>query len=189
MGRLDDALAEERRALDLDPVSLMINAEVADIYYYRRSYDQAIQQYRQTLDLDPNFPYAHAHLGRAYVVSGNARAAVQELDLARQLEPRPWILASLGYALASDGRSAEALRIIEDLKARAAKEYVSPLAVSEIYLALGRKAAAIDWLEKAVQERTDFVVLLNVDPIFDGLRETPGFQRLVRRIGLPSPRR
>ena len=185
IGSLDDALREHQTAIRLDPVNLINHSNIADIYYYQRRYDQAIQQYRKTLDLDPAFALAREHLGRALVQKRMFSRAIEELDAAYRVEPKPWTKARLGYALASASRGAEAIRILDELKADSAKRYVSPLGLAAIYIGLGQTHPALDWIEKAYQEHDDYLVWIKQDPVFDPVRAHPRFQALLNRIGLP----
>jgi len=185
VGTLDHALQEHQTAVRLNPVDLIDNSNVGDIYYYQRRYDEAIQQYRKTLDLDPGFAVARGHLGKALVQKRLFAQGVEELETALKAEPKPWIKASLGYALASAARAAEAGRILGELRAESATRYVPPLGVVSIYIGLGKPDLALDWIEKAWREREGDLVWLNRDPVYDPLRTHPRFQALVKRIGLP----
>jgi tetratricopeptide (TPR) repeat protein len=181
---MDDALREHQLAVKLNPVSLISNSDIGDVFYYQRRYDEAIRQYRRTLDLDPNFAVAREHLGMALSQKQMYPEAISELEVARRLEPRPWTMASLAYALAASSRTAEALALVEELKTQASKQYVSPMGIARIYIGLRRPDAAMDWLEKGYQER-EALVWLKRDPIYDPLRPNRRFQALVRRLGLP----
>jgi TolB-like protein/Tfp pilus assembly protein PilF len=185
IGAMDEALREHQLAVRLNPVSLISNTDVGDVFYYEHQYDKAIQQYRKTLDLDPNFAVAREHLGKALVQKRMFPEAIAELQAASKLEPKSWTIASLGYALASASRSPEALRLIDELKSQSAKQYVSPLGVAVIYIGLHKPELAMEWLEKAYQERTDVLVWLKRDPIYDPIRAHRRFQALVRRMALP----
>jgi TolB-like protein/tetratricopeptide (TPR) repeat protein len=184
-GALDDAMREHQMAVRLNPVSLISNSDVGDIYYYQRRYDEAIQQYRRTLDLDPSFAVARGRLGRALAQNRMFASAIEELEAAAKVEPKPWIQAALGYALASASRGAEASRILGELKSEAAKRYVPPLGIAAIYIGLSNPDAALDWIEKAYQERDGDLVWLKLDSIYDLVRGHPRFQAVLKRIGLP----
>ena len=185
MGAMDAALREHQLAVRLNPVSLISNKDIGDAYYYERRYDEAIQQYRKTLDLDPNFAVAREHLGKALVQKRMFPEAIAELQTASKLEPKPWTIASLGYALASASRVPDALRLIDELKSQSAKQYVSPLGIAVIYIGLHKPDLAMEWLEKAYEERADVLVWLKRDPIYDPMRGDPRFQALVKRLALP----
>lgn len=185
IGAMDEASREHRLAVQLNPVSLISNTNVGDVFYYDRRYSEAIQQYRKTLDLDPNFGLAREHLGKALVQNGRFGEAITELQTASRVERSPWTISSLGYALASASRSREALGLIDELKSQSSRRYISPLTVAVIYIGLHKPDLAIEWLEKAFQDRTDVLVWLKRDPIYDPIRARPGFQALGRRMALP----
>ena len=185
IGALDNALQEHQTAVQLNPVDLIDNSNIADIDYYQRRYDEAIQQYRKTLDLDPGFAVAREHLGKALVQKRLFAEAIGELETALKVEPKPWIKATLGYALASGSRKAEAARILGELQAESAKRYVPPLGLAAIYIGLEKPEPALDWIEKAWQEREGDLVRLKRDPVYDPVRAHPRFQAIVKRLGLP----
>ena len=185
IGAMDDASREHRLAVRLNPVSLISNTNVGDVFYYDRRYPEAIEQYRKTLDLDPNFDLAREHLGKALAQSGRLSEAIGELQTAAKLELNPWTISSLGYALASASRYSEALGLIDELKSQSAKRYISPLGIAVIYIGLQKRDLAMEWIEKAYLDRTDVLVWLKRDPIYDSIRAHPGFQALVRRMALP----
>ena len=185
IGAMDEALREHQLAVRLNPVSLISNTDIGDAFYYERRYDEAIQRYRKTLDLDPNFAVAREHLGKAFVQKRMFAEAIAELQTASKQEPKPWTIASLGYALASASRVPEALHLIDELKSQSATQYVSPVGVAVIYIGLGKPDLAMEWLEKAYQQREDVLVWLKCDPIYDPMRTHPQFQALVRRLALP----
>jgi serine/threonine-protein kinase len=184
-GRLDEALAETRRAQELDPLSLIINKHVGWHYYFKRQYDQAIQQYLKTLEIDPNFVQARLDLGKAYVQKAMFEEAIAELNKARSLSANsPAIVAALGHAYALSGRESEARQVIEKLKKAGRRHYIASYLIAEIYVGLGEKKLAFEWLEKAYAERSGYLVYLKVEPRFDSLRSDQRFADLLRRIGL-----
>jgi TolB-like protein/DNA-binding winged helix-turn-helix (wHTH) protein/lipoprotein NlpI len=186
MGRSQESLTEIKRAHDLDPLSLSINFSLAWRLYLARQYDQAIQQSRSTIDLDPNFVLAHLVLGQTYEQKGQFDMAIAELKKAASISPNsPLMLGALGhaYAVASDTADAEKLR--DDLIRRSNQQYVSPFYVALILTGLKENEKALDWLDKAYQDRSNPLIFLKVDPELDPLRSSPRFQDLQRRIGLP----
>jgi TolB-like protein/DNA-binding winged helix-turn-helix (wHTH) protein/Tfp pilus assembly protein PilF len=185
MERFDEAMAEAKQALALDPLSLITNHIVGLIFYYVRQYDQAIEQYRKTLDLDPNFDAARLFLGRAYVQKGMYTEAIAELQKAIGLnEDNLRITAALGHAYAVSGRGGEAQKVLNKLKELSKRRYVPPFDVALIYAGLGEKDEAFAWLEKAYEERAvRRFLFLKIEPAFDGLRSDSRFQDLLRRMG------
>jgi TolB-like protein/DNA-binding winged helix-turn-helix (wHTH) protein/Tfp pilus assembly protein PilF len=182
MGRNSEAIAEMRKAENLDPLSLIISADVAEILLVAHSYDKAIEQSRKTIDMDPNFAVAHYELGQALVQKHMYKEAIAELQKAIELSGGSTTCTSnLAFAYAASGRRKEALKILSDLKNRS-KQNASEIAL--MYVGLDEKNQAMSWLEKAYEERFNPSILLR--PAFDPLRSDPRFQNLVRRIGLPS---
>jgi TolB-like protein/Tfp pilus assembly protein PilF len=185
MGRFDEAIAELKRAQALDPLSLIINADLGEVYIWARQYDKAIEQLRKTIEMDQSFYYAHWRLGVAYEMKGSLQQAIAEYQSARELNDDPWVLALLGHAYAISGKKDEALKTLDKLRETSKQRYVSEYAFAAVYAGLGEKDQAFQWLEKGYEDRNDLLIQLNVDPLFDNLRSDPRFADLVRRIGLP----
>ncbi len=186
MGRSQESLAEIKRAHDLDPLSLSINFSVAWRLYLARQYDQAIQQSRSTIDLDPNFVLAHLVLGQAYERKGEFEMAISELKKAASISPNsPLMLGALGHAYAVAGNTTDAEKLRDDLIRRSNQQYVSPFYVALIFTGLKENEKALDWLDKAYQDRSNPLIFLKVDPELDPLRSSPRFQDLQRSLGLP----
>lgn len=185
MGRFDDALAEMKRAQELDPLSLAKIAGIGEIFYYQRQYDQAIEQYRKALEMDPNSGFAHWAIGNVYVQKGMYDEAIAEYQMSIPLSgDSPDEPASLGYAYALSGKKREALQIIDELKERSKRSYISPTIIAFIYIGLGEKDQAFEWLDKAYNGRDFVLVLLKIEPTFDPLRSDPRFPVLLKRVGL-----
>ena len=191
MGRVEEQAAEILLAQELDPLSLIINTDVGWGLYYRRSYDEAIEQLRRTLDLDANFAVAHVMLGLAYAqkrMLTDAQSSVQRaIDLSGH-SPSTLALAALGYVHAIGDRRSDAWKVVERLTALPRASYAADYCGALVLAGLNDRAAACDLLEKAVAERSDRLIYLNVEPIFDACREDPRFRQLVAAVGLPSTR-
>jgi len=186
VGRVDQAVSETRRGVELDPTSLVINAELGWAHYCARQYDQAIAQGRKTLELDPNFVYASWVIAQSYEQTGRYQESIPALKKARAIDANwPYIVAELGYAYAASGERAEAENILQQLKERAAREYIDAILIAYIYVALDEKEQAFFWLQKAYQERSGLIPWLKVESKFDPLRSDPRFGNLLSRIGLP----
>ena len=183
--RHEEAIGEVRQARDLDPLSLVINADFGMVLYFARQYPAAVQQFRKTLELDPSFAYAHFGLGLAWQEQARLAEAVEEQRRAVELAPRsPAYQAALGQALAWAGRPEEARRILAALEERAAREYVEAGDFAFLWTALGEPERAIDRLEQACEERSRFVAFLAAWPIYDPLRTHPRWPELLARVGL-----
>ena len=181
--RPEEALREIRRAQELDPLSLLINGEVGMAYYFARQYDRAIEEDKKAMEMDPNNSFARIGLTRNYI---QIRKYEEAIATASKPEPDDsYLLASLGEAYARSGKTAEAQKVIDKLNELTKQRYVPPYAVAWIYVGLGQKQQALDWLEKSYANREDTMIWLNSDPSLDDLRSEPRFQDLVRRVGLP----
>jgi Tfp pilus assembly protein PilF len=183
VGQKERAIAEMRKAENLDPLSLIINADLAELFLIAHRYDESIQQSRKTIDLDPNFGLAHNQLGQAYLQKQMDDQAIAELKRAIQLTGgSSTCTANLARAYALSGRRNEAVRLLDDLIQRSSPGYSNASDIAGIYAALGDADQAMRWLEKAYQERFNPSIL--VRPSFDPLRSDLRFRDLVRRIGL-----
>jgi TolB-like protein/DNA-binding winged helix-turn-helix (wHTH) protein/Flp pilus assembly protein TadD len=183
LGRYDEAIVEMKRAENLDPLSLIINADLAELLLLAHSYDESIRQSRKTIEMDPNFALAHNQLGQAYLQKQMHDEAITELQKAVQLSAgSPTCIANLARAYAASGKRSEAAKLLNDLKKRSNSTYSHAPEIAVIYAALGDRDQAMLWLEKGYEERFNPGVLLR--PGFDPLRSEPRFQELVRRIGL-----
>jgi len=187
LGRMEESLAESRRALELEPLSLVVNTHLGWHYFYARQYDKAIEQYRRTLELDPAFPQTQRYAAWALLQKGRHEEAIADLRAASgALGPDPEVEAELGHTLAVAGRRAEARAVLEGLRQLSSSRYVSPYSVALVHAGLGDRDQALAWLDKAYDERSDYMPYLGLEPMLDPLRSDPRFSALVRRVGLPS---
>jgi DNA-binding winged helix-turn-helix (wHTH) protein/tetratricopeptide (TPR) repeat protein len=186
-GRVEHALAHAERAKGLDPLSLTINSCAASLLYLARRYVWAIEQFRRTLELDPDFAVAHFGLGHTLEAQGNYEEAALEYQTGRSsLGNVPEVTASLGRIHALMGRTEKAREAIDELIRMSAKQYVQSGFIAGIYVALGEKDHAFEWLERAYAEHDEDLCLLKVDPRLDSLRTDPRFTRLLDRVGLSN---
>jgi TolB-like protein/tetratricopeptide (TPR) repeat protein len=185
MGRHDEAIAEVRLALDLDPLSVIIHTALGDVLFYARRYDDAIAVYRKALELDPDFQAGHSDLARALEHSGRVDEAIRSYERAVALAGGSMADPSVGLANASAaaGRRDEALTVLDELKRRRDRQYVSPWGLASIYARLGDSGSALEWLERAYDEHDSTLVWLKVHPRFDALRSEPRFVALMRKMG------
>lgn len=173
-----------KSAESLDPLSLIINADLAELLVIAHSYDEAIIQSRKTIEMDSNFALAHNQLAQAYLQKHMNAEATAELHKAVQLsEGSPTCLANLARAYVVTGERSEAGKLLTALKKRSNRNNSLAPEIATIYIALGDKDQAMTWLEKGYEDRFNPSVLLR--PGFDALRSDPRFENLLRRIGLP----
>jgi TolB-like protein/DNA-binding winged helix-turn-helix (wHTH) protein/tetratricopeptide (TPR) repeat protein len=185
LGRYDEAIAQMRKAENLDPLSLVINADLAELLGLAHAYDESIRQSRKTIEMDPNFALAHTQLAQAYLQRHLYDEAVAELQKAVELSgDSPTCIANLARAYVASGKRSEAVKLLNYLKKRPSTGYSNASEIAMIYAALGDTEEAMNWLEKGYEERFNPGVLLR--PGFDPLRSDPRFQELVHRIGLPG---
>jgi TolB-like protein/Tfp pilus assembly protein PilF len=183
--RFDEAVAARKRARELDPLSAQRTADVGYPLYYAGRYAEAIEYYRAALDLDQNFFWSHAWIGQARIEQRMYAEAIDEIQAALRISRgNTRVLATLGYAYAMAGQRPRAQQAVAELQTRSKGTYVSPYFLAVISAGLGDRAAALDYLEKALQERQPYLVLLDVEPVFSKLRDDPRFQTLLQRIGL-----
>src|SRR6516164_184102 len=187
LGRQGEAMAAMRRALDLDPVSRPVKVSQAWFFYLTRQYNKSIEQCLRTLELHPNFCVAHQMLGLTYDARGEFGQAIVELQKAKALSPGNLMtVAALGHVYAASGRGDEAQKMLDKLRLSSGESTPLPYYVAAIYVALDRNEEALRWLERAYQERSNWLIYLKLDPRFDRLRSERRFANLARRIGLPE---
>ena len=187
LGQFDRTIAEAKRAVELDPLSLIINADLGADYLIARRYDEAITQLHKAIEMDPGFYYARWNLGEALQLKGQLNEAITEYRKAVELNDDPYVLALLGQAYARAGQREEAQKILARLTEEAKSRYVHAYSFALMYLALGDKERAIDEMERAYRERAgQDVCRVKVDPMLDDLRGNPRFEALVQKVFAPK---
>ncbi len=184
-GRFDEALAEIRRAKEIDPLSSVINAGEVWILYYARRYDEAIEHGRRLADMNPQFAEVHEYLKRCYDQKGMFRDAISARQMRRKLAGLdPTETEPIRRAANATDTSAYWKGRLDQEIADAQKEPPSSFDMAEIYAQLGDKDKAFAWLEKSFEERTYTMMYLKVAPNLDPLRSDPRFADLLKRVGL-----
>jgi len=184
-GRFEEAVQEMKKALELEPASLVMNTFMGATLYYAGRYDEAIDQCRRTIEMDPNFAVAHWHLGLAYEQKQALDAATEEFKKAISLSGgSPLMKAALVRAYAKSQKKHEANEMLNELNELSKQQYVSAYEVATIYVALGNNEQAFQLLEEGYAEHSFHLVYLNVSPQFKPVRSDRRFQDLVQRIGL-----
>jgi TolB-like protein/Flp pilus assembly protein TadD len=185
VGKAGEALAENERAEDLDPVSpYMITGTSRTLYILGRN-DEAIARSRKALLLDPDFGSAHQHLGAAYLQNKMYSEAIAEFKTARQeMENDSTRTAWLAYAYAVAGRTSEARALLNGLLSGSPAKAFPAKALAQIYIGLGDKDKAFESLARAVKEPTTSSLLLKVDPIYAPLRSDPRYGDLLAAMAL-----
>ncbi len=184
LGRSDEALSFANRAVQLDPLSPFVNGNLGSIFYFTHQYDRLTEHANKMLDMDPNSSSAHAWRGYAHLQKGQYDEAIPHLQKA--VDPQSGDgLSQLGFAYALAGRKNEALKVMAQIQALAVGRYSAPIRVARIYIGLGDKDHAFEWLEKAFADRSDYLTQLKTDPMVDSLRSDRRFADLVRRVFPP----
>jgi serine/threonine-protein kinase len=186
IGRLDEALSQLQRAVELDPLSALYNSILAHLHFVRRQYDLAIAQHRRAMDLDPGWYVPHWVLAIAHAHMGRGKEAIAEAQEACELSGRnSMTLGMLGRIYGLAGQSAEARQLLEELKARRRLTYVPPSSIALIHRGMGELDEALEWMARGVEERDlNLVVALSTEPSYDPLRSHPAFQALLRKMNL-----
>ena len=189
MGRADDAIAERKKAVELDPINPLLASALGEAYFQSRRFDLTVSQYARSLELDPSYAVALVNLGRAFEQKGMHAQAREAYKRVLTLSPSSAsILALLGHDYAISGDRAEAEKTIAKLEEMSRHGYVPSVYVALVYTGLGDSNRAFEWLDKAYDERCDYLVYLPTDPSADPLRRDPRFEKLLERIGLaPAP--
>jgi serine/threonine protein kinase len=188
-GRFEEAALVRTKAIELDPLSPVINADIGLTLYFARRYDEAIGQYRKTLEIDPTFVLANIPLAGAYEQKkmyteaiGTLQTLTMALSFASIRHPIPILV--LGHVYAMSGRAEDANNMLELVEEMSTSQYVAPYWMGVISIGLGKRNEALNWLEKAFQEHDGSMVFLKVDPVFDSIRSEPRFITLLKEMGL-----
>ena len=186
MGRHEEALTRIRNSQELDPLSLIINVAVGWALYHGRQYHEAIEQLHRTRELDPNYPVTYWILGLLLRKTGCYELAASHGEKGVELSGgSPLMRAALAHTYGAAGRAKEALQILDELTSLAKKRYVAPYFFAGIHIGLGEYDRALDYLERAYEERSHWLIYLHLDPGMDDLRGHRHFQDLVQRVTLP----
>ncbi|HJQ67164.1 MAG TPA: protein kinase [Gemmatimonadales bacterium] len=184
-GRLDEAMAESLRALELDGTSVSVRRSVGWAHYYARRYDQARYHMLRAMTMNPMADESYRIMALIYEQLGDLweaeRVAREAVDLPAA---GTYTQATLGFVLARAGKEAEAREVLRQLEQQAQSDYVSPVAFATMYLGLGETDHALDWMERAYDERRGWLAYLKVNPILDAVQQEPRFKALVEKMQL-----
>jgi TolB-like protein/lipoprotein NlpI len=180
----DEALAEIKQARLLDPFSLIIDSDVGLVMFMARRYKEALEHCQKLIEREPDFCRAHLYSGWAYAQLGKLSAAVTELELARQLDPNPFVLAWLGYTYAISGRKTDSEKVLDEFTRLPLKGDADSFFVAIVHTGLGHSDLAFEWFEKACKGHAFGLPMLGMHAAFDVLRPDPRYQDMIRRMGL-----
>jgi serine/threonine-protein kinase len=189
-GRAAEAIEHAKRACALDPLALILNAELGRALYYHRSFDRSIEQQQKMLDLEPNFTPSLLFVGQAYDQSGRPREAVEAFRRAVELtHENPIFLGFLAYGLARDHHLAEAKEIFDRLRTQSESHWTPAYSLAMAAFGLQDLEETHRWLGAAIEERSHWLLYANADPAFAALWEDPRFADLRQRLPANSARR
>jgi len=187
MGRFDEAIAEIKRAQELDPLYLMSQTMEGIILYSGRRYDQAIAQLNKSIEMEPNFFAPYCWLGLAYIEKGMFEAASTATQKCITLSGGfTGAVAVQGHIYAKSGKRSEAQKILDQFMQLSQRRYVPPSLLLFIYIGLGEKDKAFEWLEKAYEAHDPFLIYSKMAPSFDSLRSDSRFSAFLKKIGLEN---
>ena len=183
LGRFEEAYVELKIAQELDPLSLAINVDLAAAYFYARNYDRAERQLSNLLELNSQFVRAHVVLGKVQLQKNDISKAIEAFRRAVELSSNdPVSVSALAHALAATGETNEAEKLLATLHESAKYRYISACHVAEVYIGLGQKVVANQWLDRAYEARDVELVWLKINPAYDSLRADGRFQELTRSV-------
>jgi TolB-like protein/class 3 adenylate cyclase/Flp pilus assembly protein TadD len=187
LGRFDEAIAQSKRAVELDPLSPVINSDLGSNLMVARRYDEAIAQLRKTLEIDPTFSLAHGALGEALQFKGDLPGAIAEYTKAQELGADPSIRVRMAAAKAQLGDKDAAVRMLAELEEARRNREIPGAHLAVLYVSLGNRAEAIRCLEQSVADHdTQDVAWIKVYPTWDPLRGDPRFEALVQKVFAPK---
>ena len=188
LGRFEEAIAEGKRAVELDPLSTVINADLGATFYYAHHYDESVRQLRKTLEIDPTSFYAHFNLGIVLQTTGDLSGAIVEYEKAKQLSGDNLLVSTLwAAAKAQVGDKDAAVRMLSDLDKISQQREVVGYYRALLYLSLNNKEEALRWLEQSLKERDGSnISWIKVDPLLDPLHGDPRFEALVQKVVAPK---
>jgi TolB-like protein/Tfp pilus assembly protein PilF/predicted Ser/Thr protein kinase len=185
LGRVDEQLVEAQRALDVEPLSLIGTYSLGLGYYFGRHFDLAREFARKTLEITPTFPPALRLLGSVNLADNRDQEGIAEMRQLHDLAPANSLHTALfAYAEARAGRRHEAEEVLAALIRRSKTEYVPAANIAFGYVGLGDRDSAFQWFEKGYAERSQVMMFLKIEPLFDPIRSDPRYRDLVRRVGL-----
>jgi len=181
-GRAEEAVEQIRKAADLDPLSLIIAVHAGWPHYFARNYDTAIRCFRKALELDERFIPADGWLGMALGQQGRYAEALDAFSRALEVDRIPILLTMLAHTHAIAGNREQALAFLDALREEAKNRYVSPYDIAVVHAGLGDASTAIEHLREARDDRSAWMVFLNVDPRLDSLRGEQGFREIASAL-------
>jgi tetratricopeptide (TPR) repeat protein len=184
VGKMDEARESVQNALLVDPLSIYTTSTAAAVYIRMGRSDSAAAVLNRMLRIEPSSPRLHYILGWAYSGMSRPDEAVREFQFTRAVQNDPEVKVALAQAYAQASRKGEALALVDSLTSNAMKEFVDPAQVAAVYVALGRKDDALNWLERALREESAAIIFVKTDLWFVDLHSDPRFKSMLKSMGL-----
>lgn len=185
LGRHQEAIAEMQQAQRLEPLSIIITADLGLVYAFAYQYDDALHHFQRALELSPDFAYARRELGRVYVQQGRYQEALAEFQKLVTAEGRhPTTIVDIGYTYGVMGQKAEARKILNELLEMSKQEYVAPMILAVVHGTLGERDRAFQLIEQEYTQHSDRIINLKTNYLLTPLRDDSRFAHLLRRVGL-----
>lgn len=186
LGKHEEAIAEAERSRELDPLSPIVGTQLAGVCYVARKYDLAIEEFTRVLEMDRDFVYAHFLLSWVYIQLSMYDEAIAEVQKAIELTGggTTKMMSALGYFYALSGREVEAKEILNEIFRPSSGAFVAADSIALIHSGLGQMDEAFEWLDKAYEQRSHWLVWLRVLPIFDSMRSDERFNVMLKKMRL-----
>jgi len=186
MGKHDEAIRSQEATNRRAPLDLQFGMDLAGVYLAAGRTDQSIEESRKTIELDPNYWGGYQELGLALLGKKQFPEAIAALEKSRSLDNNPSVSGYLGFGYAAAGKKADAQRLLDELKEQSKKQYVPAYSIAIVYAGLNDKDQAFEWLNKAYDDRSFYIALLNFESTLDNVRPDPRFKELLKRANLPA---
>jgi len=184
ISKFDEGITMMNRALELEPLSIILNSCMGQMLYEAKKYDEAINQLNKVIEMDPNIKHSYGWLGLSYLQKEMYDDAIEMLQIgATSPGYGTRCIGILGYTYAVQGKRDSALAQLKRLNVLSNEKVVDPCFIAWIYTGLGEKEKAFEWLEKAYEERSNWLIMLDNDQLFDSLRSDTRYKNLLRNIG------
>ena len=184
-GKLNEAIAEAEKAVDLDPLSWYLNANLGMYLLRAKRLKDSKERFRKILDIGSIHPHMHRMMGQVYLLDSKYDVGLAEIKKALDMSGNsPMMLGGLGWGYAVAGRRAEAQKVLEELKKRSEGEYIRPYYFAQIYSGLGEKDLAFKWLVKAYEQSDISLATILVDETLDNLRSDSRFNLILQKMKL-----
>ena len=183
-GRDEEGMKEMKKALELNPLSLIINTNIGDFLYYEKKFDEAIAQFNRVVDMDPNFAPVYTSLITSYLAKSMRAEALQALETYSKLASPPLAKLWSAYVRAAMGEAKESRRILSEIQGTYKEMHIEPYEVACVYFLLGDNDEGFEWLEKAYSGYNRTIFLMPHDRELDNVRSDPRYTSLLQRLGL-----